>query len=133
MIDESCSGKGDYYVTRSWGSRKTMSKLIDNLIIGTPIEGLTLANLGIGKEETTVTIDLEQARELQLFLPRLLVEAGLFKNTSEVKRISKDREKSTKIKDPDSRNLWRTLERPEMTHFKIGKRNFWLVVGDTTQ
>lgn len=110
-----------------------MTKLIDNLVIGTPIEGLTLDDLGIGEEETTVTIDLEQAREFQLFLPRLLVEAGLFKNTSEVKRISKDREKSTKIKDPDSRNLWRTLEGPEMTHFKIGKRNFWLVVGDTTQ
>ncbi len=109
-----------------------MTTLLDNLMIGTPIEGLTLDQLGIGAEETTVTIDMAQAGELQLFLPRLLVHAGLFKNTSEVKRVNKDRIKSTKIKDPLSRNLWRTLEGPEFTHFKIGKRNFWLIVGETT-
>ncbi len=109
-----------------------MTKLLDNLMIGAPVEGITFSELGIGKEETTVTVDLELAKELQLFLPRLLVHVGLFKNTSEVKRVNKDREKSTKIKDPASRNLWRTLKGPEMTHFKIGKRNFWLVVGDTT-
>lgn len=101
-------------------------------MIGTPIEGLTFEDLGIGKEETTVTINLETARTAQLFLPRLLVEAGLFKNTSEVKRVNKDRVNSKKITDPLSRNLWRTLEGPEFTHFKIGKRNFWLVVGETT-
>ncbi len=110
-----------------------MTKLIDNLMIGTPIEGLTLDGLGIGTEETTVTIDMAQAGELMLFLPRLLVHAGLFKNTSEVKRINKDRMNSTKIKDPLSKNLWRTLEGPEFTNIKCGKRNFWLVVGEITQ
>jgi len=104
--------------------------ILDNLIIGEPVEGLTLDDLGIGAEETTVTIGVREATEMELFLPRLLVAAGLFKNTSEVKRVAKDRDKSTKIKDPDSKHLWRTLSRPEMTNFKIGKKNFWLIVGD---
>ena len=104
--------------------------MIDNLIIGELVEGLTPLDLGIGKEETTVTVSKEKAIELELFLPRLFVHAGLFKNTSEVKRIHNDRIKSTKIKDPDSRNLWRTLDKPEFTQFKIGKKVFWLAVGD---
>lgn len=104
--------------------------MIDNLIIGNLVEGLTPHDLGIGKEETTVTIGVREATEMELFLPRLLVHAGLFKTTSEIKRIHKDRIKSTKIKDSDSRNLWRTIDMPEMTQFKIGKKVFWLIVGD---
>ena len=104
--------------------------MIDNLIIGELVEGLTPLDLGIGAEETTVTIGVREATEMELFLPRLLVHAGLFKNTSEVKRIHNDRIKSKKIKDPDSRNLWRNIDRPEFTQFKIGKKVFWLAVGD---
>jgi len=104
--------------------------MLDNIIIGNLVEGLTPHDLGIGKEETTTTIDAQSAAEMGLFLPRLLVHVGLFKTTSEVKRIHKDRVKSTKIKDEDSRNLWRTITRPEMTQFKIGKKTFWLIVGD---
>lgn len=104
--------------------------MIDNLVIGKPVEGLTLHDLGIGQEETTLTIGVHEATEMELFLPRLLVKAGVFKTTSEVKRIDKDRRNSKKIKDELSRNLWRTLDKPEMTHFKIGKKVFWLIVGD---
>jgi len=104
--------------------------MIDNIVIGQPIEGLTLDDLGIGSEETTITLSIEEAKELDLFLPKILVHLGLFKNTSAVKQIHNDRIKSTKIVDIDSRNIWRNLDRPEMTQFKIGKNNFWLVVGD---
>lgn len=104
--------------------------MIDNIVIGKPIENLTLEDLGIGAEETTISISIEKAKEMDMFLPRILVHVGLFKNTSEVKRIHKDRIKSQKIKDENSRNLWRKLSNPEMTHFKIGKRNFWLIVGE---
>lgn len=104
--------------------------ILDNLIIGEPVDDLTLDDLGIGAEETTVTIPMDDAVTMDLFLPRLLVAAGLFKNTSEVKRIAKDRDNSKKIKDPASRHLWRTLDRPEMTDFKIGKKVFTLVVGE---
>jgi len=106
--------------------------MIDNLIIGEPVEGLNLHDLGIGQEETTVQLDprSQDCIETRMFLPALLVHVGVFKTTSEVKRINKDRSKSTKIKDPLSRDLWRTLDKPEMTHFKIGKKVFWLVVGD---
>lgn len=103
---------------------------IDNIIIGEPVDGLTLDDLGIGKEETTVMIPWDDAMTMEMFLPRILVAAGLFNTTSEIKRIAKDRDKSTKIKDPDSRHLWRTLSRPEMTPFKIGKKVFWLIVGE---
>lgn len=103
---------------------------LDNLVIGKPIEGLTLEQLGIGAEETTQTIGVREATEMELFLPRILVHAGIFKNTSEVKRIHNDRIKSKKIKDENSRNLWRNLDKPEMTQFKIGKKVFWLIVGD---
>lgn len=104
--------------------------MIDNIIIGELVDGLTSKDLGIGDEETTIRIDLAQANDMQLFLPRILVHVGLFKTTSEIKRINKDRMNSKKIKDSNSRNLWRTLDQPEMTLFKIGKKVFWLIVGD---
>ena len=107
--------------------------MIDNIIIGELVEGLTPHDLGIGKEETTITIGVREATEMELFLPRLLVHVGLFKTTSEVKRIDKDRKNSTKIKDENSRNLWRNLDKPEFTQFKIGKKVFWLAVGDISQ
>ncbi len=103
--------------------------MIDNIIIGNLIEGLTLQDIGIGTEETTVHVTVEHANTLNMFLPRLLVDLGVFKTTSEIKRIHKVRQDSKKIKDSNSRNLWRTLDRPEMTQFKIGKRYFWLIVG----
>ncbi len=105
---------------------------IDNIIIGTPIQGISLDDLGIGREEATVCIGMSEARQMELFLPRLLVHAGLFKSTSEVRRISKDRKNSKKITDPLSRDLWRTVDKPEFTYFKIGKRVFWLIVGETS-
>lgn len=105
--------------------------MIDNIIVGELVEGLIPKDLGIGDEETTIRIDLVQANDMQLFLPRILVHVGLFKTTSEIKRINKDRLNSKKIKDSNSRELWRTLDQPEMTHFKIGKRNFWLIVGES--
>jgi len=106
--------------------------MIDNIIVGKPVEGLTLDDLGIGQEETTVQLDprSQDCIETRLFLPALLVHVGLFKTTSEIKRINKDRQNSKKITDPLSRNLWRTLDEPEMTFFKIGKRVFTLIVGD---
>lgn len=104
--------------------------MIDNLVIGEPVKGLTLNDLGIGTEEITITIPMVDAIEMELFLPRLLVAAGIFKTTSEVKRINKDRINSKKIKDENSKNLWRTLDQPEFTYMKIGKKIFWLVVGE---
>ncbi len=105
-------------------------KHIDNLVIGDPVEGLSLHGLGIGKEETTVHVSLEQAAVLEFFLPRILVHVGLFKSTSEIKRVNKDRLNSKKIKDPLSRDLWRTLDKPEFTFFKVGKKVFTLIVGE---
>jgi len=104
--------------------------MLDNIIIGELVDNLTPHDLGIGKEETTLHISLAQANDMQMFLPRILVHVGLFKTTSEVKRINKDRVNSKKIVDSNARDLWRTLVQPEMTQFKIGKKVFWLIVGD---
>ena len=102
---------------------------IDNIIIGDLIEGITPQMLGVLDSEQTVTISKEEAENMNWFLPRILVHVGLFKSTSEIKKINDQRMKSNKIKDPLSRELWRTLEKPEMTDFKIGKKFFWLIVG----
>ena len=103
--------------------------MINNIIIGTPISGLTLPMLGIQPDENNFTISLDAANEDNLFLPKLLVRAKLFKSTSEIKRITKTRSASKTIKDVDSRELWRTITQPEFTEFKIGKKYFWLLVG----
>ena len=104
--------------------------MLDNLIIGDLIEGLSPKDLGITSIEETVFMTLDEARSLDLFLPRILVHVGLFKNTSEIKRIHAVRIDSKKIVCADSRNLWRTLDMPELTYFKIGHTVFWLAVGD---
>lgn len=104
--------------------------MIDNIVIGQPVEGLELRDLGVMSNELTVTVDNTVAEKMGYFLPHLLVHVGLFKTTSEVRRINKDRVNSKKIIDPLSRNLWRTITAPEFTHFKVGKRSFWLIVGD---
>jgi len=104
--------------------------IVDNIIIGDLIEGLTCDDVGIGAEENTINMMMCDAQELKMFLPKILVSLGLFKSTSDVRRIHKQRVLSTKITDANSRNLWRTIDKPEMTHLKIGKQNFWLVVGE---
>jgi len=104
--------------------------MVDNIIIGTIVKGLTEESLGIDPSEDTIRISAERAKELNNHLPRLLVEVGVYTSTSEIKRIDQQRRQSTKIKDPRSKKLWRELDGCEMTHFKIGKKVFWLIVGE---
>lgn len=107
-------------------------KNIDNIVIGNLIEGVTLEMLGVTPSETTVHMTEQQAADLNFFLPKILVDVGLFDSTSKVKQTHQVRIKSDKIKCPDEKNLWRNLDRPEMTRFKVGKKLFWLIVGDIT-
>ena len=105
-----------------------MMKRIDNIVIGELVEGVTLEMLGVCDDEVTIHITEDDAREANFFLPRLLVTAGVFPNTSEVRRIQKDRD-NMKLCD-DERVLWRNLTNPELTKFKVGKKLFWLIAGD---
>ena len=98
--------------------------MYDNLV-----EGVTLENLGCLKDEVTIHISEDDAGKANFFLPRLLVTAGVFKNTTEVKRIQKVRDGQANL-FPDERVLWRNLINPELTKFKVGKKLFWLIVGD---
>jgi hypothetical protein len=98
--------------------------VIDNIIVGKLVEGLTYDQLGILPTEETI-----QVSTVCLFLPRILVQVGLFNSTNEIKKINKQRLLSTKIKDVKSKDLWRTIVESEMTQFKVGKKFFWLFVG----
>lgn len=104
--------------------------MIDNIIIGDMVDGLTNLSIGILPSENNFIISKQEAIDMNRFLPSILVTAGLFKSTSEIKKIAATRKDSKKIKDVDSKLLWRNIDKPELTQFKIGKKSFWLVVGD---
>jgi hypothetical protein len=106
-----------------------MTTHIDNLVIGELVEGVTLEMLGVLDEEVTVHISEDDARDMNFFLPKILVSAGIFPNTSEIKRIQKQRDTMGQLCD-DERVLWRNLSNPELTRFKVGKKLFWLIVGE---
>lgn len=104
-------------------------KRIDNIVIGELVEGLTLEMLGVLDEEVTVHISEAEAADMNFFLPKLLVAAGVFSNTSEIKRIQKQRDTMGQLCD-DERIMWRNLTNPELTKFKVGKKLFWIIAGD---
>ncbi len=107
-----------------------MSTVFDNIVIGKPL--VLLQDLGVTDEEVTVSFSFEDVTNDQgnIFLPHLLVKMGIFESTSKCRNINKQRQASSKFnKDPDQ-ELWRNVERPEFTRFKIGKRVFWLIVGE---
>jgi hypothetical protein len=105
---------------------------IDNIIVGNLVEGLTEEQIGISPSEDTIRLSVEQATNDKgdLFLPNILKTVGLFKSTSEIRKINDQRLKSDKFKKDPDQNLWRICIRPEMTSFKIGKRVFWLIIGE---
>ena len=105
-----------------------MMKRIDNIIIGNLVEGVTLEMLGVLPDEVTIHISEDDAREMDFFIPKLLVHAGVFPSTSEVRRIQKVRDNMTHL-PTDERIIWRTAKDPELTKFKVGKKLFWLIVG----
>jgi len=104
--------------------------IADNVIIGREI--VTLEELGILETETIERFSFDAVRNDQgnLWLPHLLVKIGVFKSTSECNQVNKQRQASSKFnKDPDQ-DLWRNIEHPEFTHFKIGKKVFNLIIGE---
>ena len=104
--------------------------ILDNIVVGEPL--VSLGALGVTEDETTIHIVPEKVKneDREIFLPLVLKTIGLFKSTGEIKKINDQRLKNDKFKSDPDQNLWRTLKRPEFTQFKIGKRIFWLVVGE---
>ena len=104
--------------------------IADNIIIGKEIA--SLEELGIHETETIERFTFDEVTNNQdnVFLPHLLVNIGIFKSNGECRQINKQRQASSKFnKDPDQ-DLWRNIEGPEFTNFKIGKKVFWLIVGE---
>lgn len=100
-----------------------------NIVIGTPL--VHLDALGVTEDEQTITLSFEDLLndEDQVFLPTVLKQAGIFKSTSDIRQVNKQRQNSSKITDHLEKNLWRNVEEPEFTQFKVGKQIFCLIVG----
>ncbi len=108
-----------------------MMKRIDNIVIGELVEGVTLEMLGVCDDEVTLYISEDDARDMDFFLPKILVSLGLFPSTTHIRQLQKQRD-AMKLCD-DERILWRNIANPELTKFKVGKKLFWLIVGDFSQ
>ena len=102
--------------------------MIDNLIIGNL--SVSEKSLGILETDKTIRLSINEANNKsgKLWLPHILKTVGLFKSTSEVLKIGKQRILSNKIKDIKEKQLDRIIIEPECTRFKIGKKVFWLFV-----
>ena len=104
--------------------------IVDNIIIGKEVA--SLEELGIPETETIERFTLDEVTNDQgnVFLPHLLVNIGVFKSNSECRQINKQRQASSKFNKDPNQDLWRNIEGPEFTNFKIGKKVFWLIVGE---
>ncbi len=107
-----------------------MKLVPNNVVIGKPL--VSLKALGIEKSDTIVKFTFEEVTNDQdnVFLPHLLIKIGVFTSTNECRRINEQRQKSSKFNKDPTQDLWRTIDRPEFTQFKIGKKVFCLVVGE---
>lgn len=107
-----------------------MSLVSDNIVIGTPM--VSFEALGILDTEVTLLLTFDEACNDQgnVFLPHVLKMAGIVKSIGEAKQINKQRMASPKFNKKANQNLWRNLDHPEFTIFKIGKKVFCLVVGN---
>jgi len=107
-----------------------VASIPNNIIIGEPL--VSLDALGIEENETVVRFTFDDLRNEQgnVFLPQVLKEVGVFQSTGQARTINEQRMKSSKFKDDPDQNIWRNIDRPEFTNFKIGKKVFWLIVGE---
>lgn len=104
--------------------------IADNIIIGKEI--VSLEDLGIRETEICMRFTFKELTNDKgnVWLPHLLVKLGVFKSTNECNQINKQRQASSKFNKDPSQDLWRNIENPEFTHFKIGKKVFCLIVGE---
>ncbi|KKL70028.1 hypothetical protein LCGC14_2109010 [marine sediment metagenome] len=107
-----------------------MKTVPNNVVIGEPL--VSLEALGVEESETIVRFSFDEVTNDQgnVFLPHLLKTLGVFNSTNECRRINEQRQKSSKFNKDPNLNLWRNIDRPEFTNFKIGKKVFWLIVGE---
>ncbi len=107
-----------------------MKTVPNNVVIGEPL--VSLEALGVEETETIVRFSFDEVTNDQgnVFLPHLLKTLGVFDSTNECRRINEQRQKSSKFNKDPNLNLWRNIDRPEFTNFKIGKKVFWLIVGE---
>lgn len=90
--------------------------MFQNVIVGKPLPGTPAELFGSSVidwalNEHKLTLFTEER-----FLPRIMVEAGIVKSTSEVRRNRPD--------------LWRNLDKLDFFQVKWGKKFLWILVGE---
>jgi len=107
-----------------------MKTVPNNVVIGEPL--VSLEALGVEESESIVRFSFDEVTNDQgnVFLPHLLKALGVFGSTNECRKIDEQRQKSSKFNKDPNQVLWRNIDRPEFTNFKIGKKVFWLIVGE---
>ena len=89
--------------------------MIENIVIGTPL--VSIASLLSDGPEDWIQNEYKKTKCTgNRFLPQILKDIGAVKSTSEIKRNRPD--------------LWVELKDPDCFWIKIGKRRFYVVVGE---
>lgn len=89
--------------------------MFQNVIVGTPLPGTPAELFGSNAVDWVVNEYNQTLFTEERFLPRIMVEAGIVKSTSEVRRNRPD--------------LWRGLDKPDFFQVKWGKKFLWILVG----
>ena len=88
---------------------------IENIVIGSPL--FSYKELLSKNESDWENVEKEKTIATnERFLPKILVEIGATKSTSEIRRNRPD--------------LVRVLNEPDFLFIKLGKKKFWIVVGE---
>ena len=89
--------------------------MFQNVIVGTPLPGTPAEHFGSSTLDCVINEHNQTHFTEERFLPRIMVEAGIVKSTSEVRRNRPD--------------LWRSLDKLDFFQVKWGKKFLWILVG----
>lgn len=90
--------------------------MFQNVIVGTPLPGTPAELFGSNTIDWVINEHNQTLFTEERFLPRIMVEAGIVKSTSEVRRNRPD--------------LWKSLDKLDFFQVKWGKKFLWILVGE---
>ena len=89
--------------------------MFQNVIVGTPLPGTPAELFGSSTIDWVINEHNQTLFTEERFLPRIMVEAGIVKSTSEVRRNRPD--------------LWKSLDKLDFFQEKKKKKFLWILVG----
>ena len=90
--------------------------MFQNVIVGTPLPGTPAELFGSSIIDWVINEHNQTLFTEERFLPRIMVEAGIVKSTSEVRRNRPE--------------LWKSLDKLDFLQVKWGKKLLWILVGE---